>query len=873
MTAVSERVLLPSDLVPKHYGLEITPDFTNFTFACVEKITVTVVNAVKTFSLHAREISVHSMTFQGQSPVEIHYNVKYHTVEFLFEKEFEVGDNFEVLINYTGILNNDMAGFYRSSYTDADGIKKIMGSTQFEPLDARRAFLCWDEPARKATFTVILIVDKHLTALSNMPETEVVNMPGNKKKVTFGVSPLMSTYLLAWAIGEFDFVSGTTKGGVTIRVFTQPNRAAQGKFALDVGIKSLDFYDNFFQVPYPLPKLDMISIPEFAMGAMENWGLVTYRENALMIDESKASSQMKQRVATVVTHELAHQWFGNLVTMQWWDGLWLNEGFASFMEDFCVDDIFPEYKIWEQWTIDSYGAAQRLDSLRSSHPIIVPIRHAHEVEQVFDAISYSKGSTIVNMVFHLLGKEHFQAGLVLYFKKYAYQNTETIDLWNAWSEASGLKVDEIMDLWTSRYGYPYLSIISEKWSETQVELTLRQTWFLADGSLTTDENSAANAPVWNIPLFFATADNVSSKAVMMNKLEQSFTIPLTKGASDYLKINAGQRALCRVNPSVEQLARLTKNLPSLTPVDLASLVLDSYALAKAGVSSLDNVIQIIKHMPMTTSYVVWAAMAGIFSALELHIHEIGGAAYDAYVDFVKAKVVAALKVVGWDAKANDGHTDKLLRATLIGLLDTFAYNDPEVLAEAQSRFDGHFDNPSLLPSEYKTTVYKIVLMNGGEQVYDKILKTFYATGDNQEKRYALLSLGVTPHTALKIKTMDWATKSGDVKLQDFFYAYGPVAQGKGSVGLAWTYYQENFDYIKAKLANASPSLMDAVIVNCCNRFISYERANELEQFFTAHPLPSSARRISQQLELIRSNAKLLDIVKTSSIASNTSIWN
>lgn len=243
----------------------------------------------------------------------------------------------------------------------------------------------------KATFEVAITVPANLTALSNMPETEVRHVAGYKKRVHFAVSPKMSTYLLAWAIGEFDFVQGVTKNGVQLRVFSPPGRAAQGKFALDAGIRALDYYDDFFQVPYPLPKMDMICVTEFAMGAMENWGLVTYREVDLMIDEAKASSQQKQRVAIVVAHELAHQWFGNLVTMSWWDGLWLNEGFAAWMEHFGVDQLYPDYHIWEQFTTDSFGAAQRLDALRSSHPIIVPIKHAEEVEQVFDAISYCKG--------------------------------------------------------------------------------------------------------------------------------------------------------------------------------------------------------------------------------------------------------------------------------------------------------------------------------------------------------------------------------------------------------------------------------------------------------------------------------------------------
>ena len=267
-----------------------------------------------------------------------------------------------------------------------------MASTQFESLDARRAFPCWDEPARKAIFGVTLTVPKHMDAFSNMPELSNKTLAGGtKKEIAFLDSPIMSTYLLAFVIGEFDYVQAQTGHGVLIRVYTPPGKSDSGAFALDCATKSLDAYNDFFGIPYPLPKLDMVAIPEFAAGAMENWGLVTYREVDLLIDPTKASSNQKQRVCTVVTHELAHQWFGNLVTMTWWDDLWLNEGFASWAENWAADVLFPHWAMWDQFTTGHLSAALRLDSLKSSHPIQVPIHHAEEVEEVFDAISYCKG--------------------------------------------------------------------------------------------------------------------------------------------------------------------------------------------------------------------------------------------------------------------------------------------------------------------------------------------------------------------------------------------------------------------------------------------------------------------------------------------------
>ncbi len=496
MSSFSERVLLPRNLLPIHYDLVLTPDLAAFTFNTDLTINVDVNTSCNEVSLHSKELFIESCEFVSESQSlkmsGLNYDFKLNTVTIKFPENMNVGKG-SLKILYRGILNSDMAGFYRSSYTDANGNKKIMGSTQFEALDARRAFPCWDEPAVKATFGVTFIVQSNYTVLSNMPESLCNYLPNNMKKISFGVTPKMSTYLLAWAVGEFDFVQAVTKNGVSLRVYSPPGRAEQGRFALDAGVRALDFFDDFFKVPYPLPKLDMICITEFAMGAMENWGLVTYRESALMIDEAKASAQAKQRVAVVVAHELAHQWFGNLVTMTWWDGLWLNEGFASYMEHLCTDALYPEYRLWEQFTTDAMGAAQRLDALRTSHPIIVPIKHAEEVEQVFDAISYSKGCTVVNMVAAIIGKAAFQKGLQNYMNRHAYGNTETADLWAAWSEASGHDIAKIMSTWTTYMGYPYVTVVNEKWSATEVEITLKQSWFLADGSVEPDDSKR---PLW-----------------------------------------------------------------------------------------------------------------------------------------------------------------------------------------------------------------------------------------------------------------------------------------------------------------------------------------------------------------------------------------
>lgn len=890
----TKRVVLPSSVVPSHYDLVLTPDLDALTFHCEESITVTVSEATTVVTMHCKEINVTQASFvytsaavPAPSVVQIAYHLKDNTVSLTFDAELPLGEA-NITLSFDGILNGDMAGFYKSGYTDADGNKKIMASTQFEALDARRAFVCWDEPARKATFSLTMLVPSNLTAISNMPAAVTTILAGGKKRVIFDKSPKMSTYLLAWAVGEFDYIQGITKHGVTIRIFTPPGRAEEGKFALDTGIRALDFYDDFFKVPYPLPKLDMLCCTEFAMGAMENWGLVTYREVDLLMDTSKpsASTARKQRIAIVVAHELAHQWFGNLVTMEWWDDLWLNEGFAAFSEHFCVNALFPDWKIWDQYTTDAMGHALRLDALRTSHPIQVPIGRAEEVEQVFDAISYCKGSSVVRMAECVVGQVNFQKGLELYMGRHAYGNTRTIDLWNAWTEATALAggntdVGALMHSWTSKMGHPYLTVLDEKWDTTlnEVSFTLEQNWFLADGKPSSSDPDAATkdaAITWAIPLMFAGSAYESSQAVIMSAKRQTFTLK-TSSANDWLRINAGQQALLRVAHSDEMIRRMLPAISSKTMsvIDRGGVLLDTYALAKAGHVKVETIIELLRAYTEEDSYTVWVSLAGVLSGLNILMEEIGGECYDAFRSFAQTIVKSAFVKVGWEAKPTDGHSENLLRNTIVGLLDVFCSKDEDVVAEARRRFEGSFEEGGavLLPADIKGTVLRIVVANGGESEYERVLQTFYATTDNAEKKYAMVCLGSTPSDALKLKTLDWSVKGEDVKLQDYFYAIGSVACSAEGVALTWKYFMDNFDFIKNKLAKASPSLLDAAIGNSCGRFVTMERAEEVESFFkdSRHACPSNERRISQLVEGIRTNGTFLLKIKASKLA-DAAFW-
>lgn len=595
--------------------------------------------------------------------------------------------------------------------------------------------------------------------------------------------------------------------------------------------------------------------------------MVTYREVDLLIDPITASSNQKQRVATVVTHELAHQWFGNLVTMQWWDDLWLNEGFASWAENWAADQLYPEYAMWDQFTTGHLSSALRLDALKSSHPIQVPIHHAEEVEQVFDAISYCKGGSVVRMIKAVLGTKNFQTGLANYMKKYAYGNTETVDLWTAWEDVSQMPVNEMMASWTEQMGFPLLKVIGEEWTNDSVTIHLEQSWFLADGSSLDEEGLAKR---WTIPILTCTMDGSSSDLTLMREKTASITVSL-KNSTSWIKLNANQEVPMRVYHSSQMLERLAEGIKSksLSAIDRAALVNDAYALVKAGHQSPESLIRLLVNYKEEDEYIVWQGLADTLGGLYAIVSD-SDELCAMFESFAKGMVVNLMMKVGWEAQKTDGHLTTLLRGIMIGLISTFAYDDEAVVKEATTRFSAFQADPNdvqSLPSDIRTAVFTIILKNGGTKEYDAVKSYFYTADNNAEKKHVLSSIGSITDPKLKLATMEWSV-SGDIKLQDFFYAMGSVGRSK-RVGreIAWKFFQDNFVKIKGMIANASSSLMDACIVMCAGGFSTHEKADEIDAFFSSNPVPSSTRKIAQLTEGMRANAKFLDLIKASELSS------
>ncbi|CAJ0921272.1 unnamed protein product, partial [Mesorhabditis belari] len=585
---------LPDYAAPTHYKIRLEPDFSSFTFkGCVE-IDLDVLKATKWDHFEACE-------WTRVAKLAAHVFGKVNNACDRFTNR-GYSQKVQLKIDYMGVHNDKMQGFYRSKYLH-EGQEKWILATQFESTYAREAFPCFDEPMYKATYDVTLVVDDGLTALSNAP-VRAESKEGKKHIVTFDTTPKMSSYLVAFAVGHFEYLEQKSSKGTLIRVYTVPGKKHLGEFALEVGTKSIDWYADWFGIPYSMPKCDLIAIPDFSMGAMENWGLVTFREIALLFDAEKTSTKQKAYVALVIAHELAHLWFGDLVTMKWWTDLWLKEGFASFMEYLFVGYNYPEMKIWLHFLNDELASGFELDALKNSHPIEVPIDNPNELDEIYDSITYAKSNSVNRMLCFYLGEESFQKGLRIYLQRFQFSNAETNDLWKCLSEASGVDVMALMSGWTKQMGFPVVAVSKVSEDDKNLKLSFTQKRFIADGS----EDSADS--LWKVPLTFSSTSSPDQPFHRTVLSERSSEQSLAVAKGEWLKVNQGTTGFYRVKYSGELLEGLLKAVANQTlPVlDRFGLSNDLFALANAGQVPISQVLSFVESSLKENEYSVWRTL-------------------------------------------------------------------------------------------------------------------------------------------------------------------------------------------------------------------------------------------------------------------------
>ncbi|KAL6295989.1 hypothetical protein ACE6H2_004131 [Prunus campanulata] len=858
---------LPKFAVPKRYDIRLKPDLTACKFGGSVAVDLDIVADTRFIVLNAAELSVNagSVSFTHQdsskvfkpSKVEIFEEDGILVSEFGETLPFGLGD---LAISFEGILNENMKGFYRSTY-EHNAEKKNMAVTQFEPVDARRCFPCWDEPAWKATFKITLAdVPSELVTLSNMPVVEE-KVDGHLKTVSYLESPIMSTYLVAIVVGLFDYVEDHTSDGVKVRVYCQVGKANQGKFALSVAVRTLELYKEYFAVPYSLPKLDMVAIPDFSAGAMENYGLVTYRDAALLFDEQHSAASNKQSVAIVVAHELAHQWFGNLVTMEWWTHLWLNEGFATWVSYLATDNLFPEWQIWTQF-LDECTGGLRLDALEESHPIEVEINHADEVDEIFDDISYTKGAFLIRMLQSYLGAECFQRSLASYIRKHASSNANTEDLWAALEEGSGEPVNKLMNSWTQQKGYP---VVSVKIKDQKLEFD--QTQFLSSGS--------QGDVQWIVPITLCCGSyNVRKSFLLQTKsgtldikefLGCSIAETESRGSNEnnakcsWIKVNVDQTGFYRVKYDEELADKLRDAIENkyLSATDRFGVLNDSFALSMARQQSFASLLTLLGAYREELDFTVLSNLI----TTSYKLARIAADAVPELLDLINQFLIGLLQYsaqkLGWDPKPGESHLDAMLRGEILAALAVFGHD--LTINEASRRFHAFLDdrNTALLPADIRKAVYVAVMQRvstSNRSGYESLLRVYRETDLSQEKNRILSSLALCPDPIITLEVLNFLLTS-EVRSQDAIVGLSVNSKGRET---AWTWLKDNWEHITNTWG--SGFLITCFVTAIVAPFASIEKVKEIDEFFKARPNPSITRTLKQSIERVHINAKWVQSV-------------
>ncbi|HUD10876.1 MAG TPA: M1 family metallopeptidase, partial [Candidatus Saccharimonadia bacterium] len=654
------------EIVPRRYTLDLIVRMEKAETMGREVVYFDLAAPTRTLVFHAAGLTILSGRLDGTTEsAGIVVHPQDLTVAFTFETILPKGSH-ELDIQFKGSISNSMHGLYRSDYLDGSR-KKWLATTQFEAVHAREAFVCIDEPAAKAVFEVSLTVPEAMAALSNANVSHEETSSEGYKKVQFAPTPVMSTYLLAFLVGEFEYVEDTASDGTLVRVYATPGKTSQLGFALDTTIRILPYFNDYFDTHYPLPKLDLIAVPDFSAGAMENWGAITFRETALLLDPDKTSLANKQRVAEVIAHELAHQWFGDLVTMSWWGDLWLNEGFASWIETLAIDEIWPEWHIWSMFLDSDVSRAQRLDSLENTHPIQVEVDDPRALDEIFDAISYSKGASILNMLHHYLGADVFRQGLRTYLRAHQFANATTEDLWRALEHASGKPVVAVMSAWTSHPGFPLLSLSDGHVSQRRFYRSRK-----------TPDLAKKTAPeVWPVP-FSVITDSQTETASALIKSSRS-VLPDKLADSAWVKPNPGQTAFYRMHYTHDMIERLTEPLQKQTlgDRDRYGVVSDVFATTEAGITPTADALRLLETLRDEPDFVVWSGMrSGLVNIMAIVEQETLLGDLEAFGRWLVEPHVTRL---GWERRPGEAAFDTLMRPMILQLAVRF--DSPQVTTE------------------------------------------------------------------------------------------------------------------------------------------------------------------------------------------------
>ena len=810
---------------PNHYNLTL-----DLTRAEEKEFSGTVIifgeSTSESISLHSKGLTIQSATIDNQ-PADVSFG------EFdelrLSQPNLENG-NHTIRIDFSGTITDAMHGLYPCYFTH-DGVKKQLFATQFESHHAREVFPCVDEPAAKAEYDLTLVTRTGITVLGNMPvKSEEEN--GDSLTTTFEKTPRMSSYLLALVIGELHKKTARTKSGVEVNVWATP---AQNEntldFALDIATRSIDFYDEYFGVKYPLPKSDHVALPDFSSGAMENWGLITYRESCLLADPELTPESSRRFIATVIAHELSHQWFGNLVTMQWWNDLWLNESFANMMEYVAIDALHPEWRMWEDFATNEVTAALRRDSLDGVQSVQADVNHPDEISTLFDpAIVYAKGGRLLVMVRKLIGEEAFRAGLKSYFEKFAYKNTVGNDLWQELELASGQPIVNLMNTWISQPGLPVVSVSNS-----------HDTAILSQERFFIGEHQPSDA-LWPIPLFA----NQPLDVKILNQKETTVSIEKP------LQLNCGLSAHFVTKYDESSREYLLKNITELPTLDKICILQDVTILARAGFENSASLLPLALSLKTETNEKVFGMAAGALTELRKFVDD-NDAARDSLKRISGEFARAAFEELGWDEKAGESDDDRERRTTALSLM--MYSEDKDVLNEAKTRFNNN--KLEDLPTEIRALIISANVRHfETPEMIENLFAAYKNTPSNDLQNDIAIGLTSTKNPETAEKILANIKNSNIIRPQDASRWFVYLIRTRESRQIAWNWLKENWAWVEDTFGEDKS--YDDFIRYAATALLTTDELDDFRQFFEPMmDIPALARTIKLGITEISARVELI----------------
>jgi aminopeptidase N len=823
---------LPTTVTPTHYRLKLTPDLKTATFSGIEQIDVNITQPLSAITLNSAEIAFQSVVIDAGGALQtatVSLDEDKQQATFTFPQILATGPA-TLQVHYTGILNNELRGFYLSKTA-----RRNYAVTQFESTDARRAFPCFDEPAFKATFDVSLVVDAGDTAISNTAIASDTPGPGDgQHTLTFGATPKMSTYLVAFLVGDFQCSSGI-QDGVAIRVCSTPDKVALTPYGVDIAKYVLHYYNTYFGIPYPLKKLDLIGLPDFEAGAMENFGAITYRETDLLIDPKTASINAKENVALVIAHEMAHQWFGDLVTMQWWDNIWLNEGFATWMEHKPVAAMHPEWHVPQSVAVDKQQTLN-LDAQPTTRAIRAKAETPDEINEMFDGIAYGKASDVLLTVENYLGPETFRKGVHAYLSAHLYANATAEDFWGAQTRISGKPVDKIMDSLITQQGEPILKF----GAPANGMVTVEQSRFFLDSA-----NAQTGTPQqWTLPVCFKTGEDTQDCQILSPRSgsagnRASLAIP----SSSLFFANARGASYYRSAYEPKQSAAIVANIETaLTPTERISFTGDEWAQVHSGAAPVGDYLELVADLSKDpNNEVVSNAINGVittYNQVAATPEELGGLA-----NWIDRTFIPVYLKLGPPSSSDDDNKREL-RAVLLRLIGAYGASI-DVLAQARKIADQYFIDRASVDANLATAALYVAASNGDAALFDKLQLVYENGTDPQVQEGALQLLATFRDPQLEKRALDFAA-SPKVRNQDAAIQFAVALRNVDTRDQAWDYVKANWDKVHLQLTEG----LGGYLVSATGSFCSAAARDDVSSFFAAHKVAAADVELKHAIEHI-----------------------